>query len=44
MIGAPKFVSSSVTKAGGAGLVDIDGDGVFDEQYGMKIDVQAAHP
>ena len=41
MIGAPKFVGSSVTAAAGAGYVDLDGDGVFDMQYGMKIDVQA---
>jgi len=41
MIGAPKFAASSVTQAAGAGMVDIDGDGVFDMQYGMKIDVAA---
>ena len=40
MIGAPKFVGASVTKEAGAGLVDIDGDGVFDMQYGMTIDVK----
>lgn len=39
MIGAPRLAGSSVTQAAGAGLIDVDGDGVFDMQYGMKIDV-----
>jgi len=38
MIGAPKFVKSS---SSAPGAVDLDGDGVFDMQYGMMIDVQA---
>lgn len=33
------FVKSSVTQAAAAGLVDIDGDGVFDMQYGQKITI-----
>ena len=31
MIGAPKFAAASTTQAAGAGLVDIDGDGVEDK-------------
>ena len=40
MIGAPKFVGSSVTQAAAAGYVDVDGDGIFDTQYGQKIELQ----
>jgi len=38
MIGAPTFVKSS---SSAQGPIDLDGDGVFDMQYGMKIDVAA---